>query len=135
MLVVIPAAGHGTRLLPITKSIPKEMFPLIDKPVIHHVVEETFLSGIEEIIIVMSERKKIIKDYFQNFEIEDLTKRKEKPKNLKSSKLEYYWEDANVSMLKGKKEMCKIRMRISQRQERYLVISQKLGWERDWRGG
>lgn len=48
---VIPAAGYGTRFLPATKSIPKEMIPIVDKPVIQYVVEEAIQSGIEEILI------------------------------------------------------------------------------------
>lgn len=61
---VIPAAGLGTRFLPITKSMPKEMLPIVDKPVIHYVVEEAVASGIEDIIIVTGRGKRAIEDYF-----------------------------------------------------------------------
>lgn len=61
---VIPAAGLGTRFLPVTKSMPKEMLPIIDKPVIHYVVEEAIASGIEDIIIITGRGKRAIEDYF-----------------------------------------------------------------------
>jgi len=62
--VVIPAAGWGTRFLPQTKAIPKEMLPIIDKPVIQYVVEEAVASGIKDVIIVTNEQKESIKDHF-----------------------------------------------------------------------
>lgn len=61
---VIPAAGLGTRFFPITKSIPKEMFPIIDKPCIQYLVEEAVASGIKEIIIITGNGKNSIKEYF-----------------------------------------------------------------------
>ena len=61
---VIPAAGLGTRFLPVTKSLPKEMLPIIDKPVIHYVVEEAIASGIDDIIIITGRGKRAIEDYF-----------------------------------------------------------------------
>ncbi|WP_209125424.1 UTP--glucose-1-phosphate uridylyltransferase [Alkalihalobacillus sp. BA299] len=61
---IIPAAGYGTRSLPITKVLPKEMFPINGKPAIHYVVEEAVASGIEEILIVVSRNKNMIIDYF-----------------------------------------------------------------------
>lgn len=61
---VIPAAGHGTRMLPITKTVPKEILPLVDKPIIQIVVEELVEAGIENIIIVTSPRKAALVDYF-----------------------------------------------------------------------
>jgi UTP--glucose-1-phosphate uridylyltransferase len=61
---VIPAAGLGTRFLPATKSMPKEMLPVIDKPIIQFVVEEAIASGIEDIIIVTGRGKRAIEDYF-----------------------------------------------------------------------
>ena len=60
---VIPAAGLGTRFLPITKSMPKEMLPIIDKPTIQFVVEEAINSGIEDIIIITGRGKRAIEDY------------------------------------------------------------------------
>ncbi len=61
---IIPAAGLGTRLLPNTKSIPKEMLPLVDKPVIQYIVEEAVAAGIEEILIITNRGKGPIEDYF-----------------------------------------------------------------------
>lgn len=61
---IIPAAGLGTRFLPVTKSMPKEMLPIVDKPVIHFVVEEAIRSGIEDIIIITGRGKRAIEDYF-----------------------------------------------------------------------
>jgi UTP--glucose-1-phosphate uridylyltransferase len=61
---VIPAAGLGTRFLPVTKSMPKEMLPIIDKPVIHYVVEEAIDAGIDDIIIITGRGKRAIEDYF-----------------------------------------------------------------------
>ncbi|TMW72945.1 UTP--glucose-1-phosphate uridylyltransferase [Alteribacter natronophilus] len=61
---IIPAAGYGTRSLPITKVLPKEMFPVAGKPAIHHIVEEASLAGINEILIVVSRNKNMILDYF-----------------------------------------------------------------------
>ncbi len=61
---VFPAAGFGTRFLPITKAIPKEMLPIVDKPLIQYSIEEARDSGIEQIIIVTSRGKTAIEDYF-----------------------------------------------------------------------
>jgi UTP--glucose-1-phosphate uridylyltransferase len=61
---VIPAAGLGTRVLPATKAIPKEMLPLADKPTIQYIIEEAVASGIEHIIIVTSRTKRAIEDHF-----------------------------------------------------------------------
>ena len=63
---VIPAAGLGTRFLPVTKSMPKEMLPIIDKPVIHYVVEEAVDSGIDDILIITGRGKRAIEDYFDD---------------------------------------------------------------------
>ncbi len=62
--VVIPAAGFGTRFLPQTKAMPKEMLPIVDKPVIQYVVEEAVDSGIEDVIIVTGAAKRAIEDHF-----------------------------------------------------------------------
>lgn len=62
--VVIPAAGFGTRFLPQTKAMPKEMLPIVDKPVIQYVVEEAVASGIEDVIIVTGALKRAIEDHF-----------------------------------------------------------------------
>jgi UTP--glucose-1-phosphate uridylyltransferase len=61
---VIPAAGLGIRFLPVTKSLPKEMLPLVDKPIIQYIVEEVVASGLENILIVTGRGKRAIEDYF-----------------------------------------------------------------------
>lgn len=69
---VIPAAGFGTRFLPATKTQPKEMLPIVDKPAIHFVVEEVLKSGIKDILIVTGRGKRAIEDYFdKNVELEE----------------------------------------------------------------
>ncbi|ALS20716.1 MULTISPECIES: UTP--glucose-1-phosphate uridylyltransferase GalU [Paenibacillus] len=68
---IIPAAGLGTRFLPATKAMPKEMLPIVDKPTIQYIVEEAVQSGIEDIIIVTGKGKRAIEDHFDNaFELE-----------------------------------------------------------------
>ncbi len=70
--VVIPVAGYGTRFLPATKAMPKEMLPIIDKPVIQYVVEEAVASGIEDVILVTSSAKRAVEDHFDdNHELEN----------------------------------------------------------------
>ncbi len=69
---IIPAAGMGTRFLPATKAMPKEMLPIVDKPTIQYIVEEAIESGIEDIIIVTGKTKRAIEDHFDsNFELEE----------------------------------------------------------------
>ncbi|ARI76528.1 UTP--glucose-1-phosphate uridylyltransferase GalU [Halobacillus mangrovi] len=69
---IIPAAGLGTRFLPATKAMPKEMLPIVDKPTIQYIVEEAIESGIEDIIIVTGKGKRAIEDHFDHaFELED----------------------------------------------------------------
>jgi len=63
---IIPAAGLGTRFLPATKAMPKEMLPIVDKPTIQYIVEEAIASGIEDIIIVTGKGKRSIEDHFDN---------------------------------------------------------------------
>lgn len=80
---VIPAAGFGTRFLPQTKAMPKEMLPIVDKPVIQIVVEELVEAGITEIIIVTGYHKRSIEDHFDhNFELEHELRRAGKLKRL-----------------------------------------------------
>ncbi|WP_044736935.1 UTP--glucose-1-phosphate uridylyltransferase GalU [Geobacillus kaustophilus] len=68
---IIPAAGLGTRFLPATKAMPKEMLPIVDKPTIQYIIEEAIASGIEDIIIVTGKGKRAIEDHFDNaFELE-----------------------------------------------------------------
>ena len=71
MKAVIPAAGFGTRFLPFTKSVPKELIPIVDKPVIQYVVEEAVLSGADDILIIISAGKESICQHFNpQFELE-----------------------------------------------------------------
>ena len=80
---VILAAGFGTRFLPATKSMPKEMIPIIDKPAIHYAVEEAVKAGIEKIIIITGRGKRAIEDYFDHsYELEDLLEIKGKKELL-----------------------------------------------------
>lgn len=68
---IIPAAGFGTRFLPATKAVPKEMLPIVDKPTIQYIVEEAVASGIEEILIITNSYKSCIENHFDNsFELE-----------------------------------------------------------------
>ncbi|MFJ8264452.1 UTP--glucose-1-phosphate uridylyltransferase [Peribacillus asahii] len=76
---IIPAAGFGTRSLPVTKVIPKEMFPIGDKPSIQYVVEEAISAGIEQILIIVSRSKNLIVDYFDySLELEMFLKKANK---------------------------------------------------------
>ncbi|OGT48548.1 MAG: UTP--glucose-1-phosphate uridylyltransferase [Gammaproteobacteria bacterium RIFCSPHIGHO2_12_FULL_39_24] len=92
---IFPVAGLGTRFLPVTKASPKEMLPVVDKPLIQYAVEEAIEAGIEEMIFVTSGAKRAIEDHFdRNFELEKLLQEKQKytvlaeirellPKNIK----------------------------------------------------
>ncbi len=92
---VFPVAGLGTRFLPATKSSPKEMLPLIDKPLVHYVVEEAVASGIEQILFVTGRGKRAIEDYFDiAFELEAILYDKGK--------------DAELSQVRNIAEMVKI---------------------------
>ncbi|WP_411334080.1 UTP--glucose-1-phosphate uridylyltransferase GalU [Metabacillus indicus] len=76
---IIPAAGLGTRFLPATKAMPKEMLPIVDKPTIQYIIEEAIESGIEDLIIVTGKGKRAIEDHFDhNFELEQNLIEKEK---------------------------------------------------------
>ena len=76
---VFPLAGHGTRFLPMTKSSPKEMLPIIDKPVVQYVVEEAVESGIRQIVMVTGRGKRAIEDHFDiSYELEDVLRKKNK---------------------------------------------------------
>jgi UTP--glucose-1-phosphate uridylyltransferase len=81
---VILAAGLGTRFLPVTKSMPKEMLPIIDTPVIHYVVKEAVESGIDDILIITGRGKRAVEDYFDaSPELEDFLKRHNKTHALR----------------------------------------------------
>lgn len=80
---IIPAAGFGTRFLPATKAMPKEMLPIVDKPVIQYVVEEAVEAGIEQIIVVTGWHKRAVEDHFdRHFELEARLEAKGKTKDL-----------------------------------------------------
>lgn len=80
---VLPVAGLGTRVLPATKVIPKEMLPIVDKPTLQYIVEEAVAAGVEEIIFVTSRSKRSIEDHFDVFpELEQALERKGKRKEL-----------------------------------------------------
>jgi UTP--glucose-1-phosphate uridylyltransferase len=84
---VIPVAGKGTRFLPATKSVPKEMIPILHKPMIQYVVEEAVDSGIERIVFVTSTGKEAIKNYFSpSSELEDFLEKNNKTKELELCK-------------------------------------------------
>lgn len=92
---VIPVAGMGTRFLPVTKSVPKEMLPIIDKPTLQYIVEECVASGIEEILFITSPYKRNVENHFdQSFELE---KRLEKSGKIKE-----------LEMIKDVSKMCQI---------------------------
>ncbi len=93
---IIPAAGLGTRFLPATKAMPKEMLPIVDKPTIQYIVEEAIEAGIEDIIIVTGKGKRAIEDHFDiNFELEQNLKAKGKldllEKVQRSGKVEIHY--------------------------------------------
>lgn len=76
---VILAAGYGTRFLPATKAVPKEMLPLVDRPVIQYIVEEALAAGLEQIIMVTSASKRAIEDHFdRDFELEHVLEQSQK---------------------------------------------------------
>lgn len=82
---IIPAAGLGTRFLPATKAMPKEMLPIVDKPTIQYIIEEAVASGIEDIIIVTGKNKRAIEDHFDHaFELEATLREKGKTDMLDS---------------------------------------------------
>ncbi|HEY0081035.1 MAG TPA: UTP--glucose-1-phosphate uridylyltransferase GalU [Pyrinomonadaceae bacterium] len=84
---VFPAAGLGTRFLPATKASPKEMLPLVDKPLIQYVVEEAVASGIESVIIVTGRGKSAIEDHFDiSFELEHLLRERGKDRLLEETR-------------------------------------------------
>lgn len=98
---IIPAAGLGTRFLPATKAMPKEMLPIVDKPTIQYIVEEAIESGIEDIIIVTGKGKRAIEDHFDHaFELEQNLVEKEKFELLE--KVKYASDLANIHYIRQK---------------------------------
>lgn len=104
---VILAGGFGTRFLPITKAVPKEILPIVDRPVIDYIVDECLQSGIEDIIIISNNKKASIKNYFKsNYTLEQHLKHNNKEKDLKElSNLDYLKElriyEEDINDLKG----------------------------------
>ena len=83
---VIPAAGQGTRFLPATKASPKEMLPLVDKPLIQYIAEEAALAGIRNIIVISGRGKRAIEDHFDvSYELEETLKQSGKDALLKET--------------------------------------------------
>ncbi|WP_175060115.1 UTP--glucose-1-phosphate uridylyltransferase GalU [Thermococcus sp. 2319x1] len=101
---VIPAAGLGTRMLPITKSMPKEMLPIVNKPVIHYVVEEAIRAGIDDILIITGKGKRAIEDYFdRSFELEYYLRERGKVNELRQ--VEEIGEMVDIYYVRQKKPL------------------------------
>jgi UTP--glucose-1-phosphate uridylyltransferase len=101
---VVTAAGWGTRFLPATKAQPKEMLPLVDKPIIQYVIEEAVASGIKQIIIVTALGKRAIEDHFdRSFELEDILKKKGDRELLR--KLQDISELADICYIRQKEQL------------------------------
>ncbi|CZQ53793.1 UTP--glucose-1-phosphate uridylyltransferase [Staphylococcus aureus] len=100
---IIPAAGLGTRFLPATKAMPKEMLPILDKPTIQYIVEEAARAGIEDIIIVTGRHKRAIEDHFDSQkELEMVLKEKGRSELLE--KVQYSTELANIFYVRQKEQ-------------------------------
>jgi len=98
---VIPAAGLGTRMLPATKTVPKEMLPIVDKPAIQYIIEEAVASGIEDILIVTNRAKSAMDDYFDYVpELEAVLSRSGKSAELDT--VRYSADIANVFYVRQK---------------------------------
>jgi len=101
---VIPAAGLGTRFLPATKSLPKEMIPIVDKPAIQYIIEEIVESGIQDILIITGRGKRAIEDHFdKSFELNEVLKEKGDQASLKT--LEEIEEMADIHYLRQKEAL------------------------------
>ncbi|RIL50283.1 UTP--glucose-1-phosphate uridylyltransferase [Mammaliicoccus fleurettii] len=100
---IIPAAGLGTRFLPATKAMPKEMLPILDKPTIQYIVEEAARAGIEDIIIVTGKHKRAIEDHF-DIQKELETTLYEKGKLELLNKVQYSTELANIFYVRQKEQ-------------------------------
>ena len=104
---VIPAAGFGTRFLPATKAVPKEMLPIVDKPTIQYIVEEAIASGIEDLLIITSRGKDALVNHFDKaYELETILERD------------------------GKQEMLNAVREVSDKKKRSVCTSK--GTERSW---
>ena len=102
---VLPVAGMGTRFLPATKAVPKEMLPVVDKPVVQYAVEEAMEAGIEQFVFVTGRGKHVIEDHFDHaYELEALLKEREKTKEL-DSLLESLPKSGSVSFTRQQKPL------------------------------
>lgn len=102
--VVIPVAGWGTRSLPASKNIPKEMLPIYNKPVIQHVVEEAMVSGIKDVIFVTNRDKSVIEDHFDyNLQLESVLERAGKKELL--AQVRFVAEMVNIMAVRQKKQL------------------------------
>ncbi|MGV3465150.1 MAG: UTP--glucose-1-phosphate uridylyltransferase GalU [Heyndrickxia sp.] len=98
---IIPAAGLGTRFLPATKALPKEMLPIVDKPTIQYIIEEAVASGIEDIIIISGRSKRSIEDHFdKSYELEETLLKKNKYELLQN--VQSISELANIHYIRQK---------------------------------
>ncbi|HXG26590.1 MAG TPA: UTP--glucose-1-phosphate uridylyltransferase GalU [Candidatus Binatia bacterium] len=101
---VFPAAGWGTRFLPATKAQPKEMLPLVDKPVIQYAVEEAVAAGVEQVIIVTSSQKRAIEDHFDlSYELERLLEEKGEIEKLRQ--VRRISDLANIAYVRQKEQL------------------------------
>ena len=101
---IIPAAGWGTRFLPQTKAMPKEMLPIVDKPVIQYVVEEAVAAGIEDVILVTGWHKRAIEDHFdRSLELEKYLQARGKKKEF--SEIKRIAELANFIYIRQKGDL------------------------------
>ena len=104
MKAVILAAGYGSRFLPATKAVPKEMLPIVDKPVIQYIVEETVAAGINDIILITGAHKRAIEDHFdRNQELEDRLREQGKKELLKI--VERIWSMANFYYVRQRQQL------------------------------
>ena len=102
--VVIPVAGWGTRSLPATKNIPKEMLPIYNKPVIQHVVEEAQRAGIEDVIFITNRDKSVIEDHFDyNLQLEGVLERAGKTDKLEE--VRHVAEMVNIMSVRQKRQL------------------------------
>jgi len=104
---IVPVAGLSTRFLPLSKVVPKEFWPLVDKPVIQYIIEEIKNSGIEQIIFILSPKNKKIIDYIKpSLQLEKLLKERKKEDSLKELKeLEKFFESISFSFVVQKKAL------------------------------
>ncbi len=102
--VVFPAAGLGTRFLPVTKCIPKEMLPIVDKPLIQYGVEEAMSAGFKDVIVVTGRGKNAIEDYFDHsFELEQILSERQDDGNLEE--ITRLPKEINVAYIRQKKPL------------------------------